>query len=252
LLLCSAAFFSARAAVDDYPQRPVTFICPFPAGGGTDILTRMLAQELQDRLKQPFIVENRTGAGTQIAAAAVAKSAPDGYTLLLAPVTTLPHSEPGTVPAQGQAQGRTSERIDGYRPNRNAWLRGPARLKEQVGNRGPWPLIEPEPCSRRRGEPKPLLVKMGGVLHRDRLIFNCASNWGISRVRATHPQRIKSPAQGSGRAQISSFNFPIRLIWKYSSSGTRTRVKNHSDPNSQIAPIRLIGAIDSRMALGLG
>jgi len=73
----------------DYPQRTVTFVCPFPAGGGTDILTRMLAQELQDKLKQPFIVENRTGAGTVIAAAAVAKSPPDGYMLLLAPVTTL-------------------------------------------------------------------------------------------------------------------------------------------------------------------
>jgi tripartite-type tricarboxylate transporter receptor subunit TctC len=78
-----------RAHADDYPQRPVTFVCPFPAGGGTDILTRMLAQELQDRLKQPFVVENRTGAGTLIAAAAVAKSAPDGSMLLLAPVTTL-------------------------------------------------------------------------------------------------------------------------------------------------------------------
>ena len=78
----------ARGA-DDYPQRTVTFVCPFPAGGGTDILTRMLAQELQDKLKQPFVVENRTGAGTVIAAAAVAKSPPDGYTLLLAPVTTL-------------------------------------------------------------------------------------------------------------------------------------------------------------------
>ena len=76
----------ARGA-DDYPQRTVTFVCPFPAGGGTDILTRMLAQELQDKLKQPFVVENRTG--TVIAAAAVAKSPPDGYMLLLAPVTTL-------------------------------------------------------------------------------------------------------------------------------------------------------------------
>ena len=80
---------SASVRADDYPQHTVTFICPFPAGGGTDILTRMLAAELQDKLKQPFIVENRTGAGTIIAASAVAKSPPDGYTLLLAPVTTL-------------------------------------------------------------------------------------------------------------------------------------------------------------------
>jgi tripartite-type tricarboxylate transporter receptor subunit TctC len=74
---------------EDYPARPVTFICPFQAGGGTDILTRLLAQELQDKLGKPFIVENRTGAATVIAASAVAKSPPDGYTLLLAPVTTL-------------------------------------------------------------------------------------------------------------------------------------------------------------------
>ena len=79
----------AQAPADEYPQRTVTFVCPFPAGGGTDILTRMLAQELQEKLKRPVIVENRTGAGTLIAASAVAKSPPDGYMLLLAPVTTL-------------------------------------------------------------------------------------------------------------------------------------------------------------------
>ena len=79
----------AQAQSDDYPSRTITFLCPFPAGGGTDILTRMLAQELQDKLKRPVIVENRPGAGTQLAAGAAAKSAPDGYTLLLAPITTL-------------------------------------------------------------------------------------------------------------------------------------------------------------------
>src|SRR5882672_11706287 len=74
---------------DDYPQRTVTFLCPFPAGGGTDILTRMLAQELQDKLKQTVIVDNRVGGGTVLAAQTVAKSNPDGHTILLAPVTTL-------------------------------------------------------------------------------------------------------------------------------------------------------------------
>jgi tripartite-type tricarboxylate transporter receptor subunit TctC len=77
------------AQADDYPQRNITFMCPFPAGGGTDVLTRMLAQELQDKLKRTVIVENRPGAGTQLASNAVAKSPPDGHTLLLAPVTTL-------------------------------------------------------------------------------------------------------------------------------------------------------------------
>jgi tripartite-type tricarboxylate transporter receptor subunit TctC len=78
-----------QTAVDDYPQRTVTFICPFPAGGATDILTRMLAQELQEKLKRTVIVENRPGAGTIVAAQAAARAAPDGHTIFLAPVTTL-------------------------------------------------------------------------------------------------------------------------------------------------------------------
>jgi tripartite-type tricarboxylate transporter receptor subunit TctC len=79
----------ARAQAADYPTRNVSFLCPFPAGGGTDILTRLLAAELQDKLGKPVVVENRPGAATQIAANAVAKGPPDGYQLLLAPITTL-------------------------------------------------------------------------------------------------------------------------------------------------------------------
>lgn len=83
------ALFADAQPGDDYPQRNLTFLCPFPAGGGTDILTRMLAQELQDRLKKPVIVENRPGAGTIVAAQAAARAAPDGHTIFIAPVTTL-------------------------------------------------------------------------------------------------------------------------------------------------------------------
>jgi tripartite-type tricarboxylate transporter receptor subunit TctC len=90
LLLCLFVSLAASPlAAQDYPTRTITFICPFPAGGGSDVFARMLAQELQDKLKQTVIVENRVGAGTVIAAQAVARSAPDGYTLFLAPVTTL-------------------------------------------------------------------------------------------------------------------------------------------------------------------
>src|SRR5262249_30204080 len=88
-LLLTLALGALSAHAQDYPQRTITFVCPFPAGGGTDILTRMLAAELADKLKQTVVVDNRPGAGTVIAAQAVAKSQPDGYTLLLAPVTTL-------------------------------------------------------------------------------------------------------------------------------------------------------------------
>jgi tripartite-type tricarboxylate transporter receptor subunit TctC len=74
-----------QTAAADYPQRTVTFLCPFPAGGGTDILTRMLAQELQEKLARTIIVDNRPGAGTIVAAQAAARAAPDGHTILLAP-----------------------------------------------------------------------------------------------------------------------------------------------------------------------
>jgi len=88
-LVLALTLWSGLATADDYPQRTVAFLCPFPAGGGTDILTRMLAHELQEKLARPVIVDNRPGAGTIVAAQAAARAAPDGHTILVAPVTTL-------------------------------------------------------------------------------------------------------------------------------------------------------------------
>ena len=74
---------SGHAAAEDYPSRPVKFIVPFGAGGPADVFARVLAQHLQESLKQSFVVEDRPGAGSMIGTDAVAKSAPDGYTLLV-------------------------------------------------------------------------------------------------------------------------------------------------------------------------
>src|SRR5919109_3502725 len=82
LIFALFAFGSTSRAQQDYPSRTVKVVVPFPPGGAPDLVGRTLANRLQDRLGQPFVVENRTGAGGNIAAEAVAKAAPDGYTLL--------------------------------------------------------------------------------------------------------------------------------------------------------------------------
>jgi tripartite-type tricarboxylate transporter receptor subunit TctC len=85
LRVIALALFAASvpAAAQDYPAKPVRLIVPFGAGGPADVYARVLAQHLSENLKQSFIVENRPGAGSIIGTDAVAKSAPDGYTLLV-------------------------------------------------------------------------------------------------------------------------------------------------------------------------
>ncbi|HET7255258.1 MAG TPA: tripartite tricarboxylate transporter substrate binding protein [Xanthobacteraceae bacterium] len=90
--LCLAALGSAAGqdpAGKNYPAKPVRIVVPYAAGGGTDALARYLAQGLERRLGQPFIIENRPGQGTATGGAYVARSAPDGYTLLAATSSTL-------------------------------------------------------------------------------------------------------------------------------------------------------------------
>lgn len=86
---CDNVAGQAAAQGQAYPVRPVRLVVPFPAGGPTDVLARVLAQHMSERWEQGVVIENRPGAGSAVAAAAVARSEPDGYTLLMAMDTTL-------------------------------------------------------------------------------------------------------------------------------------------------------------------
>jgi len=84
----SLAGASLAAAAQGYPARPVKMIVPFPAGGPTDVMTRVVCDRLAQALGQAVVVENKPGAGGEIGADYVAKGAPDGYTLLMATGST--------------------------------------------------------------------------------------------------------------------------------------------------------------------
>ena len=98
LALAVAAFASVSALAQGWPARPMRLIVPFPPGGPTDVIGRTAAKLLSDALVQPVLVENRPGASGVTGADALAKSAPDGYTVGITAITlaTAPHL--GKVP----------------------------------------------------------------------------------------------------------------------------------------------------------
>jgi tripartite-type tricarboxylate transporter receptor subunit TctC len=91
------AFASSALAAEPYPDRPITLIVPYAAGGSSDVLGRLLGERLSKSLGQPIIIDNRAGAGSRLGIEMAAKSAPDGYTLLLAdmPHTIIPAIQKG-------------------------------------------------------------------------------------------------------------------------------------------------------------
>jgi tripartite-type tricarboxylate transporter receptor subunit TctC len=86
--LAAFTFAAPAARAQDWPQRQVTIVVPFTAGGTTDMFARILAQGLQQKFGTPFVVENRPGAGGNVGAAMVARAPKDGYTLLVGTVST--------------------------------------------------------------------------------------------------------------------------------------------------------------------
>src|SRR5438874_10082381 len=82
-------FFGSAFAADPYPTRPIRMVVGFAPGGGTDLTARPVAQKLSELMGQPVVVENRPGAGGNIATEQVARAAPDGYTLLMGTIASL-------------------------------------------------------------------------------------------------------------------------------------------------------------------
>src|ERR1700754_1976768 len=109
IILALGVFASTNVWAQDFPQRPITMVVGFGAGGGTDVNARIFAEAISKNLKQRIIVDNRTGAGGALAASFVQNSKPDGYTLLV--ISGLQHAY---VPA---AQSNASyEPIKGFTP----------------------------------------------------------------------------------------------------------------------------------------
>jgi tripartite-type tricarboxylate transporter receptor subunit TctC len=87
-LFFAALLLSLAAAAQPYPSKPIRFVVPYPTGGPLDTVARLLGQKVAESVKQPVIVDNKPGAGGNIGADAVAKSPPDGYTILMGAVAT--------------------------------------------------------------------------------------------------------------------------------------------------------------------
>jgi len=84
----AAALLATPAFAQSFPTRPITLVVPFAAGGSTDVVARIVGQKMSEIIGQQVVIENRAGAGGNIGAAAVAKAAPDGYTILMGTIST--------------------------------------------------------------------------------------------------------------------------------------------------------------------
>src|SRR3954454_16912809 len=119
-LLAVLALAAVPVRAQDYPNRPITLIVPFPPGGSTTIVGRLIADKRSEVLRQSIVVDNRGGAGGTIGSRTVAKSAADGYTILLGYTGTL-RSDRASTAMSATILVPISSRSDGSAPRRIPW-----------------------------------------------------------------------------------------------------------------------------------
>ena len=112
------ALVAPAAAADDYPNKPVRLIIPFPPGGSNDVVGRLVANQLSEKLGHKVYVDNRGGAGGVLGTEAAAAAPPDGYTLL---VVSLAHAVNPALYKLTTTRSNPSRRLPSWRPGRTCW-----------------------------------------------------------------------------------------------------------------------------------
>jgi tripartite-type tricarboxylate transporter receptor subunit TctC len=118
LLLCAACFACGMARAEPFPDRPIRWVVPYPAGGTTDVIARLVAQAITQADGYTIVIDNRAGAGGQIAMNAVAKAAPDGYMLLVSDAWPLRRA---CTSSCRSTRSRTCKRLRCSRRCRTSW-----------------------------------------------------------------------------------------------------------------------------------
>jgi tripartite-type tricarboxylate transporter receptor subunit TctC len=205
-LAAVVAFAGSALAAEPYPDRPITLIVPYAAGGSSDVLGRLLGERLSKSLGQPIVIDNRAGAGSRLGIEIAAKSAPDGYTLLLAdmPHTIIPAIQKGV-------------RYDPVRDFMPVGLIGTASMFFFVN-----PAVKAETAqdfvALAKADPEKITIASGGIgsaTHLTAELFQAGA--GIKLVHV--------PFRGAGRVQFSlafeRSRSQVRLGWR------RTRILRH-------------------------
>ena len=179
---------------ETYPSRPVRWIVPFPPGGGTDILARLIGQWLSERLGQQFVIDNRPGGGGNIGTEAAVHAPPDGYTLLLA--ASVHTINPSLTDKLGFNFIQDIAPVAGIMRVPNVMVLNPAVPAKSV----------PEFMAYAKANPGKINVASAGIGPHNTLLPSCSSSWPASTwfMCLTGARHLRSPTCWAGRSRSCS------------------------------------------------